>query len=120
MKLRFLGPPKVGEKQCTLVNTTTFGRKNKKKKVGENNGQLRFVRHHGLRTQARLDQNWLSIYPEVGKETLVIDKVRLCKIAGLRLASRVSGEKNDDNDNDSLTCCRVLKRKHAIMLAPCI
>ena len=30
--------------------------KKKKKKVGENNGQLRFVRHHGWRTQARLDQ----------------------------------------------------------------
>ena len=29
----------------------------KKKKVGENNGQLRFVRHHGWHTQARLDQN---------------------------------------------------------------
>ena len=29
----------------------------KKKKVGENNGQLRFVRHRGWRTQARLDQN---------------------------------------------------------------
>ena len=28
-----------------------------KQKVGENNGQLRFVRHHGWRTQARLDQN---------------------------------------------------------------
>ena len=27
-----------------------------KKKVGENNGQLRFVRHHVWRTQARLDQ----------------------------------------------------------------
>ena len=26
------------------------------KKVGENNGQLRFVRHHVWRTQARLDQ----------------------------------------------------------------
>ena len=26
-------------------------------KVDENNGQLRFVRHHGWRTQARLDQN---------------------------------------------------------------
>ena len=24
----------------------------RKKKVGENNGQLRFVRHHGWRTQA--------------------------------------------------------------------
>ena len=31
-------------------------KKKKKKKVGENNGQLRFVRHHGWRTQARLDQ----------------------------------------------------------------
>ena len=61
MKLRFLGPPKVGEKQCTLVNTTTFGRKNKKKKVGENNGQLRFVRHHGLRTQASLDQKKVCV-----------------------------------------------------------
>ena len=28
----------------------------KKKKVGENNGQFRFVRHHVWRTQARLDQ----------------------------------------------------------------
>ena len=32
-------------------------RKKKKKKVGENNGQLRFVRHHVWRTQARLDQH---------------------------------------------------------------
>ena len=32
-------------------------RRKKKKKVGENNGQLRFVRHHVWRTQARLDQN---------------------------------------------------------------
>ena len=31
-------------------------RKKKKKKVGENNGQLRFVRHHAWRSQARLDQ----------------------------------------------------------------
>ena len=29
----------------------------KEKNVGENNGQLRFVRHHGWRTQASLDQN---------------------------------------------------------------
>ena len=28
----------------------------KKKKVGENNGQLRLVRNHGWHTQARLDQ----------------------------------------------------------------
>ena len=32
-------------------------RKRENKKVGENNGQLRFVRHHMWRTQARLDQN---------------------------------------------------------------
>ena len=31
-------------------------KKKKKKNVGENNGQLRFVRHHVLCTQARLDQ----------------------------------------------------------------
>ena len=32
-----------------------------KKKVGENNGQLRFVLHHGWRTQARLDKkSWLT------------------------------------------------------------
>ena len=34
--------------------------KRKEKKVGENNGQLRFVRHHRQRTQARLDQ-----YPQM-------------------------------------------------------
>ena len=33
------------------------GERKKKKKVGENNGQLRFVRHHLWRTQARLDQH---------------------------------------------------------------
>ena len=31
-------------------------RKKKKKKVGENNGQLCFVRHHGWHTEACLDQ----------------------------------------------------------------
>ena len=31
-------------------------KKRKEKKVGENNGQLRFVRHHVWRTQPRLDQ----------------------------------------------------------------
>ena len=34
----------------------TQARLDQKKKVGENNGQLRFVRHHVWRTQARLDQ----------------------------------------------------------------
>ena len=38
-------------------------KKKKKNKVGENNGQLRFVRHHGWRTQARLDQNQLTRWP---------------------------------------------------------
>ena len=33
--------------------------KERRKKVGENNGQLRFVRHHGWCTQAHLDQNYL-------------------------------------------------------------
>jgi len=33
-------------------------RKKKKKKVGENNDQLRFVRHQEWRTQARLDQHY--------------------------------------------------------------
>ena len=31
-------------------------KKKKKKKIGQNNAQLRFVCHHGWRTQARLDQ----------------------------------------------------------------
>ena len=35
-------------------------KKKRKKKVGENNGQLRFVRHHVWRTQARLDQKTSS------------------------------------------------------------
>ena len=34
-------------------------RRRRKKKVGENNGQLRFVRHHVWRTQARLDQKMI-------------------------------------------------------------
>ena len=43
--------PEVGEKQKAQKKE-----KEKKKKLGENNGQLRFVRHHGWRTQTRLDQ----------------------------------------------------------------
>ena len=39
----------MGEKQKALKE---------KRKVGENNGQLRFVRQHGWRTQARLDQHF--------------------------------------------------------------
>ena len=31
-------------------------RERERAKVGVNNGQLRFVRHHGWRTQAHLDQ----------------------------------------------------------------
>ena len=36
-------------------------KKRRGKKVGENNGQLRFVQHHGWRTQARLDQNYAEL-----------------------------------------------------------
>ena len=43
--------PEVGQKKKTEEK-----KKKKGKKVGENNGQLRFVRHHGWRTQACLDQ----------------------------------------------------------------
>ena len=39
--------------------------------VGENNGQLRFVRHHGWRTQARLDQK--------SDRTLAVQKKRAKK-----------------------------------------
>ena len=45
-------------------STTGGARKHawtKKKNVGENNGQLRFVRHHVWRTQARLDQHHLCL-----------------------------------------------------------
>ena len=45
--------PEVGEKQKAQKERK---KKERKKKVGENNGQLRFVRHHVWRTQARLDQ----------------------------------------------------------------
>ena len=46
--------PEVGEKQKM--------EKEKKKRLndGNNNGQLRFVRNHVWRTQARLDQNFQS------------------------------------------------------------
>ena len=51
-------------------------KRKKKKKVGENNGQLRFVRHHVWRTQARLDQK----FDNLAKTLLRLDhllKVRL-------------------------------------------
>ena len=44
--------PEVGEKQKA---------KKKKKEEGENNGQLRFIRHSVWRTQARLDQKRMSL-----------------------------------------------------------
>ena len=40
--------PEVGESRRRRKKE----KKEKKKKVGENNGQLRFVHHHGWRTQA--------------------------------------------------------------------
>ena len=46
--------PEVGEKY--KAEKKKKEKKKKKKKVGENNGQLRFVRHHVWRTQARLVQ----------------------------------------------------------------
>ena len=52
--------PKYGGKEIFSVGKRRKKKKKeekRKKKVGENNGQLRFVRHHGSRTQARLDQN---------------------------------------------------------------
>ena len=39
-------------------------KKKKKKKVGENNGELRFVCHHGWRTQAHLDQHRFNFRAE--------------------------------------------------------
>ena len=47
--------PEVGEKE--KAEKKEEEKRRRKKKVGENNGQLRFVRHHVWRTQARLDQN---------------------------------------------------------------
>ena len=44
------------EKKKKKKQKTEEKKRKKKKKVGENNGQLRFVRHHVWRTQARLDQ----------------------------------------------------------------
>ena len=54
----FLSIPDVGEKQKAekKKKKKKKEKRKKKKKVGENNCQLRFVRHHVLRTQARLDQ----------------------------------------------------------------
>ena len=40
------------------------------KKVGENNGQLRFVCHHGWLTQARLDQFDSQWGSQLFKETI--------------------------------------------------
>ena len=37
-------------------------KRRKKKKVGENNGQLRFVRHHEWHTQACLEQNLFTLW----------------------------------------------------------
>ena len=45
---------------ASFASSTTTGGERKHawtKKVGENNGQLRLVHHHGWRMQARLDQH---------------------------------------------------------------
>ena len=44
--------PEVGENQKAEKKK----KKKKRRKIGEKNGQLHFVRHHGWRTQACLDQ----------------------------------------------------------------
>ena len=50
----------------------------KKEKVDENNGQLRFVRHHVWRTQARLDQLLALTNVGEGKGQLRIKSLKLC------------------------------------------
>ena len=45
----------------------------KKKKVGENNGQLRFVRHHVWRTQASLDQKKINLIQQNNLINLTYD-----------------------------------------------
>ena len=52
-KLSLQTPPQV-------AHASTPGPK-EEEKVGENNGQLRLIRHHRWRTQARLDQNQTHI-----------------------------------------------------------
>ena len=52
--------PKYGGEKISVTGVSPkwvkSRRRRKKKKEGENNGQLCFMRHHGWRTQARLDQ----------------------------------------------------------------
>ena len=48
-------------------------------RVGENNGPLRFVRRHGWRTQARLDQFFL-LQPEQIKLTLFLPQKKMKKV----------------------------------------
>ena len=63
--------PEVGENQ-KAEKKKKKKKKEKKKKVAENNGQLRFVRHHVWRTQARLDQNVLNWSPVDDRLTMVL------------------------------------------------
>ena len=64
-------------------------KKKKKKKVGENNGQLRFVRHHVWRSQARLDQLKMAgtkstcgglflCTPKLVKSNICVNNSKLC------------------------------------------
>ena len=55
-------------------------KKEKKKKVGENNGQLRFVRHRVWRTQARLDQKHSPIKCKVYSERKKREKTTFQKV----------------------------------------
>ena len=59
-----------------MAHASTPGpKRKKKKKVGENNGQLRFIRHHGWRTQARLDQNWRNCSSSLKELIFILPKV---------------------------------------------
>ena len=52
--------------------TTCGARKHARtQKVGENNGQLRFVRHQVWRRQARLDQNMSYVSDDIRHMTLI-------------------------------------------------
>ena len=49
-------------------------RRKNEKKVGENNGKLRFIRHHGWATQTRLDQyNYSPALPNMTNVILLLN-----------------------------------------------
>ena len=54
--VRLKNPLRTYIQTAVGVESLSGLKREKKKKVGENNGQLHFIRHHGWRTQTRLDQ----------------------------------------------------------------